>query len=69
MIQAGGHTLCSETHEILNSFLNKEELPQQWKESIIAPIYTRDYKTVAIIDGYYCYQQHTRFHPIFLSQR
>jgi hypothetical protein len=33
LIQAGGNTLCSEIHKLINSILNKEELPQQWKES------------------------------------
>jgi hypothetical protein len=27
------------------SVWNKEELPQQWKESIIVPIYKKGYKT------------------------
>jgi hypothetical protein len=28
----------SEVHKIINSIWNKEELPEQWKESIIVPI-------------------------------
>jgi hypothetical protein len=28
----------SEIHRLFNSIWNKEELPQQWKESIIIPI-------------------------------
>jgi hypothetical protein len=28
MIQAGGETLWSETHKLINSIWNKEELPQ-----------------------------------------
>jgi hypothetical protein len=39
MIQAGSNTLCSEIHTFINSIWNKEELPQQWKESIIVPVY------------------------------
>jgi hypothetical protein len=39
LIQAGGNTLCSEVHKLINCIWNKEELPEQWKESIIAPIY------------------------------
>jgi hypothetical protein len=31
--------LCSEIQKIINSIWNKEEFPQQWKESIIVPFY------------------------------
>jgi hypothetical protein len=34
VIQAGGNTLYSEIHKLINSIWNKEELPQQWKEPI-----------------------------------
>jgi hypothetical protein len=39
LIKAGGRTICSEIHKLINSIWNKEELPEQWKESIIVPIY------------------------------
>jgi hypothetical protein len=45
MIKAGGETLCSETHKLICSIWNKEELPQQWKESIILPIPKKGDKT------------------------
>jgi hypothetical protein len=35
LIKAGGEMLCSEIHKPICSIWNKEELPQQWKESII----------------------------------
>jgi hypothetical protein len=38
-IQAVGNALCSVIHKLINSIWNKEELPQQLKESIIVPIY------------------------------
>jgi hypothetical protein len=38
-IQAGGKTLMYEVNKIINSIWNQEELPDQWKESIIVPIY------------------------------
>jgi hypothetical protein len=44
LIQAGGNTLHSETHKLINSIWNKEELPQQWKESIIVPIYKKGHR-------------------------
>jgi hypothetical protein len=45
LIKAGGETLHSEIHKLICSIWNKEELPQQWKESIIVPIHKKDDKT------------------------
>jgi hypothetical protein len=36
LIKARGETLYSEIHKLICSIWSKEELPQQWKESIIA---------------------------------
>jgi hypothetical protein len=42
LIKAGGETLRPEIHKIIHSIWNKEELPQQWKESsITVPIYKK----------------------------
>jgi hypothetical protein len=38
MIQAGGETLVSVIHKLINSIWNKEELPNQWKKSIIVRV-------------------------------
>ena len=38
LINARGRTICSEIHKLINYFWNKEELPEEWKESIIVPI-------------------------------
>jgi hypothetical protein len=38
LIKARGETLCPEIHKLVCFIWNKEELPQQWKESIIVPI-------------------------------
>jgi hypothetical protein len=38
LIQAGGEILLSAIHKLINSVWNKEELPYQWKESIIVSI-------------------------------
>jgi hypothetical protein len=45
LIQAGGEILLSEIHKLINSVCNKEELPDQWKESIIVPIHKKGDKT------------------------
>jgi hypothetical protein len=46
LIKAGGEMLCSEIHKLICSIWNKEELPQQWKESIIIPIHKKGDKTL-----------------------
>jgi hypothetical protein len=45
LIKAVGETLCSEIHKLICSVWNKEELSQQWKESIIVPIHKKGGKT------------------------
>jgi hypothetical protein len=45
LIKAGGSTICPEIHKLINSVWNKEELPEQWKESIVAPVYKKGDKT------------------------
>jgi hypothetical protein len=44
-IKAGGKTLCSETHKLIRAMWNKEELLQQWRESIILPVHKKVDKT------------------------
>jgi hypothetical protein len=43
--KAGGSKICCEIHKLINSIWNKEELPDQWKESIIVPVYKKGDKT------------------------
>jgi hypothetical protein len=45
LIKEGGETLYSEIQRLICCIWNKEELPQQWKESIIIPIYKKGDKT------------------------
>jgi hypothetical protein len=45
LIQAGGKTLWSEIHKLMNSIWSTEELHEQWKEYIIVPIYKKGDKT------------------------
>jgi hypothetical protein len=66
LIQGGGEILLSAIHKLINSVWNKEELPDQWKEYIIVPIHHN--LTVIIILGYHCYQLHTKYCRISLSQ-
>ena len=45
LIKAGGRIICYEIHKLIISIWNKEELPEEWKESAILAIYKRDDKT------------------------
>ena len=45
LIKAGGRTLRSAIHKLIIFIWNKEELPEEWKESIIVPIYKKGDKT------------------------
>ena len=45
LIKAGGRTICYEIHKLIISIWNKEELPEEWKEPIIVPIYKKVNKT------------------------
>jgi hypothetical protein len=45
LIQAGAETLLSAIHKLINSVRNMEELPDQWKESIIVPVHKKGDKT------------------------
>jgi hypothetical protein len=45
LIQARGEILLSAIYKLINSVWNKEELPDQWKESIIVPVHKKDDKT------------------------
>jgi hypothetical protein len=39
LIQPGGEILRSKFHKLIYSICNKEDLPDQWKESIIVPVH------------------------------
>jgi hypothetical protein len=45
MIKAGCRTIISQIHKLMNSVWNKEELTEQWKESVIVPVYKKGDKT------------------------
>jgi hypothetical protein len=65
LIKAGGETLCSEMHRLACCKWNKEELPQQWKESIIVPIHKNGNKTAIFIEESPSYQLPTKYYPTF----
>jgi hypothetical protein len=44
-IEAGVETLHSEIHKLIKLIWNKEELPHQWKQSIVVPIHKKGDKT------------------------
>jgi hypothetical protein len=44
LIQVGNETSCPEIHTLINSIWNTTDLPQQWKESVVIPIYNKSNK-------------------------
>jgi len=44
LIKAVGRKIRYEIHKLKTSVLNKEDLSEEWKESIIVPIYKKSYK-------------------------
>ena len=62
LIKARGRTIRSEINKLINSSWNKEELPEEWKESAILPIYKKGDKTNFInYKSYHFCQLHTKF--------
>ena len=45
LLKAGSRTIHYVIHKIVISIWNKEELPEEWKESIIVPVYKKGDKT------------------------
>jgi len=45
LIKGGDRTISFETYERINSIWNREILPEDWKESIVVPIYMKDVPT------------------------
>jgi hypothetical protein len=61
--------LLSVIHKLINSVWNKEELPDQWKETIIVPIHKKGDKTGCNnYRGISLFQPHTKFYNISSSQ-
>jgi hypothetical protein len=63
LITTGGRTVLSEIHEFINSLWNEEELPEQWKDSIIVCILRGVIKqTVVIREAYHTCKLRTIFY-------
>ena len=45
LIKAGGRTIRCAIHKLIISIWSKEELPEEWKKSIIVPIHKKGDKT------------------------
>ena len=59
----------SEIHNLINLIWNKKQMPEEWRESIIVPIYKKGNKqTVVIIEAYHYCQLCTKFYPTSCCQ-
>ena len=45
LIKAWVWTIRSDIHKLIYSIWNKERLPEEWKESVVVPIYKKGEKT------------------------
>ena len=67
--EAGVGTFRYEIRKLFISIWNKEELPEEWKESIIVPVYKKGYKTDCNnYRGYHFCKLRTKFNPTSCSQ-
>jgi hypothetical protein len=60
LIKTGGETLYSEIHRLICYIWSKEELPQQWKESVTVPIHKKgdntdcnNYRGISLLSSAY----------------
>ena len=64
LIKAGGRTILCEIHKLIIYTWNKEELPKEWKESIIVPTYKKGDKiNCSDYRSYHFCQLRTKFYP------
>jgi hypothetical protein len=69
LIQAGGEILLPAINKLINSVWNKEELPDQWKESSIISVHKKGDKTDCNNNcGISLLSLHTQFYRIYSSQ-
>jgi hypothetical protein len=50
LIKAGSRTIRSEIHKIINSVWNKEDIPEEWKESIIVLFIKKAIKQIVVVN-------------------
>ena len=60
LIKSGCRKICYQIHKLINPIWNKEELLEEWKESIIAPIYKKgdkadcnNYRGISLLSSTY----------------
>ena len=55
LIKAGGRTIRCAIHKLIISIWNKEELPEEWKGSIIVPIHKKrdNYRGISLLPTTY----------------
>jgi hypothetical protein len=66
LIEAGGRTIRSEIHKLINSIWNKEELPElssERSQSLYLFIRRVTKQIAVIIEAYHFCQPHTKFYP------
>jgi hypothetical protein len=60
VIKAGGSAIHFEVYKLINCIWDKEELPEQWKESVTVPVYKKedkadhsDYRGISLLSTTY----------------
>jgi hypothetical protein len=67
--KAGSGNICFAIHKLVKSIWNKEELPDQWKESIVVPVYKKgDKQSVVTIVACHSCQLHTKIYQTSFYQ-
>ena len=77
LFKHGGNALCIEMHELIKRIWNDEELPEEWKTSILCPIYKKgdkldcgNYRGIALLNvayKIYAYILYQRLSPYMES--
>ena len=69
LIKEGGRTIRYQIHKLIFPIWNKEELPEEWTESISVPIHKKGDKQIVItIGAYHFCQLRTKCCPTSFSQ-